>query len=182
MGLDLVEFVLAVEDAFELEIPDSVAATLTTPRHLIDYLASQLPMREGSACLKQHTFYRLRELTRAELGLSLHVIRPTTPLGPLFPAAERSPEWSSLRTRFGARHWPRIGKRRFLERPLSPHVDNFATLTKFCIARVPTSCKAPGDRWRRSEIAEVIDALMREELGVTRYTEDSRFVEDLRLD
>jgi hypothetical protein len=182
MGLDLVQFILAVEDAFELEIPDPVAATLTTPRRLIDYLATQLPMRDGAVCLTQHTFYRLRELARAELGLSRHVIRPTTPLAPLFPAGERSPEWNALRTRLGARHWPRIGRRRFFERPLSPHVDNFAKLTQFCVARVPVAGKAPGERWTRAEIAHVVDALMREELAVTRYTEDSRFVEDLRLD
>ena len=182
MGLDLVEFVLALEDAFELDIPTATAATLTTPRCVIDYLATRLPMHEGSACITQHTFYRLRHFTRAELGLSRDVFKPSTPLAPLFPAGDDSPDWKAIRTRLNAKHWPQIGRRRFLERPLSPHVDTFAKLTAFCVARVPMAVKGPGARWTRAEIAQVVGALMREELGIERYSEDSRFVEDLGLD
>ena len=182
MGLDSVEFVMALEDAFELAIPDAAARAMATPRHVINYLSTCVPMREGSACIAQHAFYRLRQLTRAELGLSRDVVRPSTPLAPLFPAGTRSAEWKAIQTRLGANHWPQIGRRRILERPLSPHVDTFAKLTEFCVARVPMAVKGPGERWTRTEIAQVVGALMREELGIERDSEDSRFVEDLGVD
>lgn len=38
MGLDIVELFIGFEDEFELKIPDEIAATLETPRMVIDYL------------------------------------------------------------------------------------------------------------------------------------------------
>jgi acyl carrier protein len=38
MGLDTVELVMAFEARFGLDIPDTVAAELVTPRDVIDYL------------------------------------------------------------------------------------------------------------------------------------------------
>ncbi len=41
MGLDLVELVVRVEEEFEVTISDELAATMTTPRHIIDFLMQQ---------------------------------------------------------------------------------------------------------------------------------------------
>jgi hypothetical protein len=43
MGLDTVELVMAFEERFGVSVPDTVAAELVTPRHVIDYL-----MRTGA--------------------------------------------------------------------------------------------------------------------------------------
>lgn len=40
MGLDLVELVYRLEEEFEIIIPDEDAATMTTPRKVIDYIHS----------------------------------------------------------------------------------------------------------------------------------------------
>ncbi len=42
MGLDLVEFAIAVEDAFQLPIPDEDWEHLRTPGKLVDYLLAHL--------------------------------------------------------------------------------------------------------------------------------------------
>lgn len=42
MGLDLVEFVMSVEEEFELEIPNEIAASFVNPKTIIDYVASQV--------------------------------------------------------------------------------------------------------------------------------------------
>lgn len=38
MGLDLVEMVMRIEEEFEIDIPNEVAETFTTPKKVINYL------------------------------------------------------------------------------------------------------------------------------------------------
>lgn len=45
MGLDLVELIMRFEEEFETEISDQVAATLFTPRDIIDYLYNRPEIR-----------------------------------------------------------------------------------------------------------------------------------------
>ena len=42
MGLDTVELVMRFEEDLGIDIPDAVAETLVTPRHVIDYALSRL--------------------------------------------------------------------------------------------------------------------------------------------
>ena len=85
MGLDLVELVIGVEDAFGISIPNSDAEKLTTPRKLIEYLNGRLLREETPSCLTQRAFYQLRaqavELARVER----RDIKPTTEWSSLFP-------------------------------------------------------------------------------------------------
>ena len=57
MGLDIVEFVMGVEEAVGVRIPDTVAANITTPRLLIDYLHGQLPQSRGPRTLGEASRY-----------------------------------------------------------------------------------------------------------------------------
>lgn len=47
MGLDTVELVMVIEDEFEVAIPDAVAAELTTPGQVAEYLVNVLGERGG---------------------------------------------------------------------------------------------------------------------------------------
>src|SRR2546425_8924482 len=60
MGLDSVEFVMALEEAFGLYIPDVDAVSLTTPRKVIDYLEKRLAPAESPQCVDQMAFYSVR--------------------------------------------------------------------------------------------------------------------------
>lgn len=46
MGLDLVELVYRLEEEFEVAIPDEAAEKMTTPRNVVDYIAS-IPSRSN---------------------------------------------------------------------------------------------------------------------------------------
>jgi len=46
MGLDAVETVMRIEEEFEITISDEIAATLTTPREVIDYLMTRSEVSE----------------------------------------------------------------------------------------------------------------------------------------
>jgi len=48
MGLDIVEFVMDVEESFGISIPDDVAERFTTPRKLIDYILDRVPRSSES--------------------------------------------------------------------------------------------------------------------------------------
>lgn len=41
MGLDLVELVMRIEEEFEVTISDDAASSMTTPRHIIEFLMLQ---------------------------------------------------------------------------------------------------------------------------------------------
>lgn len=180
MGLDSVEFVLSLEEAFELEIPDAAASLLATPRHVIGYLATRLPVgRSAGACLSQRAFYRVRRAICTELGVPSRAVRPGTRLEELIPPAERDSRWQAVGRATGARDWPRIGCRRFFERFRSPHVERAGQAACFLAARQPWVVKGRDAEWTRAEIAQVVDLLIRAELGVEEYTLDSHFVRDL---
>jgi hypothetical protein len=60
------------------------------------------------------------------------------------------------------------------------HLDTPGAVIDFVAAEVPAP---PGvsDDAHREQIASVVGELMAQTLGITRYREDSRFVEDLRV-
>src|SRR3954466_4666726 len=96
MGLDIVEFIIAVEGAFGLDIPDHDAARLETPRHLIDYLAARLPVSEqrDTACLSQRAFYRGGGAAARRFGVDRKELLPRTTLRAMM--GERHREWKAF--------------------------------------------------------------------------------------
>src|SRR5207248_219742 len=85
MGLDIVEFVMSVENAFDLRIPDKAAQSMTTPRRLIDYLHGRLPRSSLGYCLSQRIFYQLREALSEQLSIDRTAISPGTNLLDIIP-------------------------------------------------------------------------------------------------
>jgi hypothetical protein len=85
MGLDLVEYAIAIEDAFELPIPDAEWVALTTPGRLIDYLSAHLVVGDSGPPLVQTAFYRLRSAIASELGVARRDITPSSTLSALAP-------------------------------------------------------------------------------------------------
>ena len=85
MGLDVVEFLMSVEEAFQVTIPDQDAQALVTPRRLIDYLTDRLPAGQAPQCLSQRTFYTLRYLICRRLHLPQSALHPNHDLREFFP-------------------------------------------------------------------------------------------------
>jgi acyl carrier protein len=78
MGLDIVEFVIAVEGSFGIDIPDKDAMALETPRLLIEYLGRHLatydvaPMRDPNASwTRQEIETQIVNLIESELGVDM---------------------------------------------------------------------------------------------------------------
>jgi acyl carrier protein len=89
MGLDGVELVLAVEDAFDIQIDDSQAGKLRTPRLLIDYVLSKVTTATATVCLTQRAFNLLRKSLLRQGGWKRSEIKPDTKLPALLPKQQR---------------------------------------------------------------------------------------------
>jgi acyl carrier protein len=89
MGLDSVELVLTVEEAFGFSIPDQDAAGLDTVGKLYDYIIAHRFQSEHEACLTSVTFYRIRRALVSVLQIPRKDIRVSTELSRLIPARRR---------------------------------------------------------------------------------------------
>jgi acyl carrier protein len=185
MGLDIVEYVIALEGAFGIEIPDADAVGLETPRLLIDYLASRLPVATESPgvpyCLTQRAFYRTRTAAARRFAVPPKSLRPATDLRELM--GERISEWGEFRLDLGAREWPRLQS----ENWWSSYRGGVTTLGQLAghLALYDTALvRPPGSPWTRTEIEALVLQLLEGETGVdiSKYTLDSRFVRDMGLD
>lgn len=76
MGLELVEFVMTLEEEFKVDIPDSVAQTLTTPRKVYEWLILELRADNphaipfGKAWSREQVVERTREIIREQFGIA----------------------------------------------------------------------------------------------------------------
>jgi acyl carrier protein len=183
MGLDMVEFVLSVEEAFDLRIPDDVAGFLTTPRQVIDYLHGQLPQSTERTCVSQRAFYALRREVCERVGTPEARLRPTTPLADILPpAGDRGRTWAGVGNALDVRNWPRAGPGRWPRSLGGPRVQTLGEAARYASVRMGFRLKRPGEGWTWEEVAAVVDRLMREELPIDDYSLDDEFIKDLGLD
>ncbi len=107
MGLDAVELLLAVEEEFEVEIPDRAALRLETPRMLAEYIYS-LRVGEPEGCHSQAAFYRLRAALVKLTGAKRRVVRLETHLAELLRQDNIREQWAALENAIGATDFPRL--------------------------------------------------------------------------
>jgi acyl carrier protein len=98
MGLDSVELVMEVEEAFGIKISDERACEIRTVGDLYETI---LDLRRDSLsrkgiCLSAATFYRIRRAVCAELGLNPKSVRPRTTLESTITRRHRRPIWARL--------------------------------------------------------------------------------------
>jgi hypothetical protein len=176
VGLDLVEFTIAVEDAFRLSIPDADAERLHSPGKLVEYLLERLARADHPACLDQRAFYALRRAGIAVLGKARDALRPSTRWDELIPKRQRRRFWHSLHHATGTSKWPNLV-------PLTGgFYRNVATLggtARYLATYTPGAFKPERAAWTRREVEQVITRLMLEELGISQFRWDQHFVKDL---
>lgn len=68
MGLDLVEFVLAIEEEFDIQIPADAAENINTPRDLINYLTAIPKIRENRS--RDYVALTVMMILEDEIGVS----------------------------------------------------------------------------------------------------------------
>src|SRR4051794_23381477 len=96
MSLEIFEFLVGVEQAFDLRIPDRDAVNLLTARHLINYIHGQLPQSQETWCLSQRAFYAIRHALADRLGVHRSALRPGTELLSVLPASNAQEVWAEV--------------------------------------------------------------------------------------
>lgn len=76
MGMDSVEIVIAVEEAFGIQIEDSEAEKLLTPQQLIDVVMSKVASARSEICLTHRSFNLLRASFMRHCALKRRDITP----------------------------------------------------------------------------------------------------------
>jgi acyl carrier protein len=108
MGLDIVEFVMSIEERFAIEIPDRDAQNLTTPRLLVDYIMSRVKSGQDRGCLGQREFHRLRRALIARRWAARPDLKPDTLLEEIVPKLNRRTLWQQLGDELQSSHWPHL--------------------------------------------------------------------------
>lgn len=180
MGLDIIEFVIAVEGTFGIDIPDADAVHLETPRQLIDYISDHvlLDVTAPNVCLSQRAFYRSRAAITRRFGVQRGLLRPHTRLRDVL--GNRRDEWKALGRDVGATIWPRLRSESRVFTALGG-VATLGELAQDLATYDVAALRGHATAWTRQEIEVVVLGLIERELSVdmSRYTLDSRFVRDM---
>lgn len=115
MGLDAVEIIMEIEDAFDIKIPDDKASQIVTVGDLYDYILElkRDTVSPRNVCLSAATFYLIRRAVCAELGLNPKAVRPRKTLNSTLPQNNRRPFWTELQTTINLK-LPRLARPKWL--------------------------------------------------------------------
>ena len=184
MGLELVEYVIAVEEAFEIAIPDADARRLETPNKLIDYLCARLGESADGPPLIQTAFYRLRNAIIEELGVERSGVTPQTILSELTDRSE-SQVWDAVARRLEVRrkvltHAPVVG---WLAKLVHAPGRSVGDVAKQLAMLKPVALKPRNATWTRAQITEVATRLLEHEAALTIDSSqlDAHFIKDLGM-
>lgn len=97
MGLDLIELVMDVEDAFGIEISDEDANKMRTVGDLESCVLRQACMDSSAFCGTSRSFHLLRRKLLDIFPLARTDVRPAVSMEALLPCADRRAIWRRLR-------------------------------------------------------------------------------------
>lgn len=178
MGLDLLEFTIAVEDAFGISIPDADAERLTTPGLLVDYLETRLHCGDPGVCLEQRAFHRLRLAGMQVLALPRNAFQPSVPWADLLHTKHHARQWAFIKQATGVSPWPRL-------KPIlrfGVPTQTIGDTATYLATRAPRLLMREAEEWSRQSIEAIVTRLIAEELGVTEFQPSDRFVQDMGCD
>lgn len=96
MGLDGVEMVMAVEEAFQIVITDEDVYHCTTPKKLCAVIWSKLRQSKKTPCPSQHGFYLVRKAIINNTELERKSITPRMELNIALPKKNRKEQWRKI--------------------------------------------------------------------------------------
>lgn len=110
VGLDGIELIMAIEEAFGVTIEDSEVETLVTPAAVIDLVFGKLRTSDERVCVTQRAFYLIRKGLIRTLGVSRRSVTIHSEIRLLAKGKSEPQVWEDLQTAVGARRWPALAR------------------------------------------------------------------------
>lgn len=137
MGLDVVEFVIDVEDHFGILLRDDDMERIRTIGDLADVILARIRTFSVTGCPSVHAFYQLRAAIRESLGEPGLRIRPSSRLVDVIPVPRRRACWTAIQAK---QPW------RFPKLQMSRSIYSLM-VTFVAIVWVVPSCFLPMEMW-----------------------------------
>lgn len=118
MGMDGVEIVMAVEDAFDIRIEDAEVEKIVTPRQLIELVQDKVANVETEICLSHRAFNLVRRYFTIHHGLPRKGFKLTTHLDTLFPRQPRKVVLRDMALEVGTEPFPPLVRPSWLVKTL----------------------------------------------------------------
>jgi hypothetical protein len=96
-GLDIIGFLMRIEDFFEVTIHDPEIERVNTVGDLWACIREKVSTNHSGTCLTARSFYLVRRSLIRVTGRAREAIRPDTPLAELLPHADRRRQWNELK-------------------------------------------------------------------------------------
>lgn len=170
MGLAMVEMVIVVEDEFGIPIPDKDMALISTPRALVDYLVEKLT--PAAPEIEEHSsrraFALLRQAILEVAGPQREDLVPSTTWDAVLPRSHALADkmWRDIEDRLHT-SLPRVHGTQATLGQTAIHLSDRGTPGPQVVARLRS----------REEIRATVHRLIREQLEVRNFTDDTRFAE-----
>ena len=111
MGLDSVELVLELEEAFGVELMDDPRIIdALTPRMIIDIILSKLRFTNENICQRQKAFYIIRRSFLNIFNLERKTITPNMRFRNFIDRSQEKETWQKLKLAVAARNWPELSR------------------------------------------------------------------------
>ncbi len=110
MGLEGVELVIAMEEAFDISISDEEAESITTPEEAIALILKKVPVGNDDLCLNQRAFNQIRKILVSEFSVSRTEINTQSDISKLVEAERHKRLWVRLKEVTNIKSWPELSR------------------------------------------------------------------------
>ena len=184
MGLDIVEYIMAVENAFEIVLPDDRLSTVGTPRELAALVAEFVTLVDSGPCLSQRAFYRLRQAMQNQIRLPRRAITPESVVVDLLPTAGTEERWTAISADLDLQKPLGLRGRDGFFACLGVRPTTVGDAVAELMMGYPRRLLPAGHGWTMSQIHALLAQLLDREQGIApgTYSLDARYVQDLQMD
>ncbi|HEY9715094.1 MAG TPA: hypothetical protein V6C72_16610 [Chroococcales cyanobacterium] len=182
MNLDTVELVMAIEEAFGLELHAEDLEKVYTVGQMFELVCAQLQTTQPIECLSQRMFYKIRQGLIDSYCVAREQVVVDVPLQSIVPRGEFKGSWPYLRM-FKTIRFPRLEESWW---PISANLDPSAVTIRSLIGRILLLHKERLilDPQSREEAWETLCNVIVQHACVSRsqITPNASFTKDLHLD